>query len=28
MKKVITEEGLKQEWRRRRAEERKVKGTG
>jgi len=28
MEKVITEGGLKQEWRRRRAEERKVKGTG
>jgi len=28
MQKVITERGLRQEWRRRRAEERKVKGTG
>jgi len=28
MVKVITERGLRQEWKRRRAEERKVKGTG
>jgi len=28
MNKVITEGGLRQEWKRRRAEERKVKGTG
>jgi len=28
MEKVITEGGLRQEWKRRRAEERKVKGAG
>jgi len=28
MEKVITEGGLRQEWKRRRAEERKVKGMG
>ena len=28
MEKVITEGGLRQEWKRRRAEERKVRGTG